>query len=331
MQLERTEKRKVGMLALNLPSTLADLARTAKRLPPVAAAFPLAVAFLLSGPIVTPSAVIMALGLALGPDRVAALISGTASDLAGEPILGGLAAAGVLVLSFAPALLTTWLWVRFFEKRPFWTLGFVSAAWFLKYARGFVIGAAFFAMMAGALALSGQLVRGQGGAASAGFAGVLGSFVVLAGWVIQGAVEEVVARGWLMNVVAARMRLWAGVLGSVIFFAFMHGFNPGIGPLALINLALFALFASLFAVREGSLWGVCAFHSAWNWMQGNVFGLSVSGGGESGPTLFRFGLSGSALWTGGAFGPEGGLMVTLLLLAAVLAVLLWRKNRRSAE
>lgn len=319
------------MLALNLPSTLTDLTRTAQRLPPVAAAFPLAVAFLLSGPIVTLSAAIMALSLAVGPDRAAALISGTAADMAGDPLLGGLVAAGVLVVSFTPALLTTWLWVRFFEKRPFWTLGFVSGGRLLKYARGLAIGAACFTLVVGVLALSGQIIQNPGGATASGVTGWAGSFVVLAGWAIQGAAEEVVARGWLMNVVSARSRLWVGVLGSVIFFAFMHGLNPGIGPLALINLALFALFASLYALREGSLWGVCAFHSAWNWMQGNVFGLSVSGGGDSGPTLFRFGLSGSALWTGGAFGPEGGLVVTLLLLAAVLGVLLWRNERRSAE
>ncbi len=319
------------MLALNLPSTLTDLARTAKRLPPVAAAFPLAVAFLLSGPIVTLSAALMALGLAVGPERAAALISGTTSELADHPLLGGLAAAGVLIFSFSPALLTTWLWVRLFERRPFWTLGFVSSGWLWKYARGFAVGAVFFAIVVGALALSGQLVQSQAGATASGVMDVLGTFAVLAGWAVQGAAEEVVARGWLMNVVSARSRLWVGVLGSVIFFAFMHGLNPGIGPLALINLALFALFASLYALREGSLWGVCAFHTAWNWMQGNVFGLSVSGGGESGPTLFRFGLSGSALWTGGAFGPEGGLVVTLLLLAAVLATVLWRTERRSAE
>ena len=318
------------MLALNLPSTLTDLARTAKRLPPVAAAFPLAVAFLVSGPIVTLSAALMLLNLAVGPDRAAALISGAMSDLAGDPLLGGLAAAGVLILSFAPVLLTTWLWMRFFERRPFWTLGLVGGGWLLKYARGFAIGAVCFALVVGALALTGQVVPAPGEAVTSSWAGAIGAFLVLAGWAIQGAAEEVVARGWLMNVVSARSRPWVGVLGSVVFFAFMHGLNPGIGPLALINLALFALFASLYALREGSLWGVCAFHSAWNWMQGNVFGLSVSGGGDSGPTLFRFGLSGSDLWTGGAFGPEGGLVVTVLLVVAVVVILLRRNDLRSA-
>ena len=38
-----------------------------------------------------------------------------------------------------------------------------------------------------------------------------------------------------------------------------------------INLLLFAVFASFMSFSDGSLWGVCAMHGAWNWAQGNLF------------------------------------------------------------
>lgn len=134
-----------------------------------------------------------------------------------------------------------------------------------------------------------------------------------------------------MNVVGARYGPWLGVLASVLVFAMLHGLNPSVGPLPLFNLALFGLFAALYALREGSLWGVCALHSVWNWMQGNVFGLAVSGNSGSGPTLWDLGAAGPDRWTGGSFGPEGGLSVTLVLLAACVMwiVLIQRDSLRT--
>jgi len=52
-------------------------------------------------------------------------------------------------------------------------------------------------------------------------------------------------------------------------------------PTALANLALYGLFAALYALREGGIWGISAQHTAWNWAQGNIFGLQVSGIGTS--------------------------------------------------
>jgi hypothetical protein len=79
---------------------------------------------------------------------------------------------------------------------------------------------------------------------------------------------------------------------------------------------------------EGGLWGVCAQHAVWNWAQGNVFGMEVSGGASSVPILWNLQEAGPDLITGGAFGPEGGLAVTFILLVSivVLVALLRRKN-----
>jgi len=91
--------------------------------------------------------------------------------------------------------------------------------------------------------------------------------------------------------------------------------------LAMGNLFLFGVFAALYALREGRVWGVFGMHAAWNWMQGNVLGLSVSGAPPVGGTWIRLVDAGPVWLTGGAFGPEGGLAVSAVLVVGVFLLL----------
>ncbi|MGQ0604896.1 MAG: CPBP family glutamic-type intramembrane protease [Anaerolineales bacterium] len=62
----------------------------------------------------------------------------------------------------------------------------------------------------------------------------------------------------------ARYRPWLGVLVSSALFGVLHLLNPNVGLLPFINLCLFGLFAALYALREGGLWGIAAQHAVWN-------------------------------------------------------------------
>ena len=196
-----------------------------------------------------------------------------------------------------------------------------------RYAFGFAAGLLLFLGAAAILAALGALVPEQGDPSRQGLAALGGVLIVLAGWIVQGGAEELLLRGWVMPVLGARYRPWVGLAVSSLLFAVMHGLNPGISLLALFNLALFAAFAGLYALREGSLWGISALHSVWNWVQGNILGFDVSGMAGGGITLFNFKTQGPDWLTGGAFGPEGGLAVTAVLLVGIALVLFW--NRKS--
>jgi hypothetical protein len=104
--------------------------------------------------------------------------------------------------------------------------------------------------------------------------------------------------------------------------------NAGFLPLATLNIALIGLFLALYALREGSLWGVVALHAGLNWAQTNLFGLSASGH-TVGATLMHVQLTGSDLITGGAFGIENSSAMTFVAVAAggVEIVLSRRGNR----
>jgi membrane protease YdiL (CAAX protease family) len=137
------------------------------------------------------------------------------------------------------------------------------------------------------------------------------------GFFLQGMEEEILCRGWMMTSVARKSSVLAGVITSSVVFSLLHIFNPGIAILPIINLTLFGLFASIYMLRTDNIWGVSAIHSIWNFTQGSLFGLSVSGM-DSMPTILKFSSTENTLLNGGAFGPEGGLIVSIVLIISIV-------------
>lgn len=152
----------------------------------------------------------------------------------------------------------------------------------------------------------------------------------LLGFFIQGMSEEFIFRGYLMSSLGSKNTALAIAVNSVAF-GIVHGLNPGLTPLAMVNLILFGLFASFYVILFDDLWGACAIHSVWNFMQGNIYGISVSGSGQS-ESVFRVSQRSShGFLTGGAFGIEGSIFTTVILLIASAVVLYAIKRRYSEE
>lgn len=238
-------------------------------------------------------------------------------------LVSGFWMAATLISSFAGIFLFLWLWTRFFEKRSLASLGLELPGALIKYARGFLFGIILFGGAVGLLAVTGFVEIEQGNPSTQGAAALGGVLIVLIGWIVQGAGEEVLTRGWMLPVLSARYKPWVGIIVSSLFFAVLHGLNPNLSVIAMINLALFGFFAAFYALREGSLWGICALHSVWNWVQGNIFGFEVSGGSFGGGTLLNLMETGPDWFTGGPFGPEGGLAVTIMLLVGMAFIFFW--------
>jgi hypothetical protein len=306
------------MNLFNPTNRMFELARQAKRLPHLLLATVLTPAFMLIG------ALLGGLPLQWG---LMALFPDGRNSLADQPFISGLVMALVLVSVFGMIFVLLWVWLKWFEKRPFWTLGFERAGALVKYGRGMAVGFGMFVATIGLSAALGYIAPETFNPQRERWAALGGVLIVLVGWAVQGAAEETVVRGWLMPVVGARYRPWIGVLVSSLLFAGLHGLNPNIGLLPLINLFLFGLFGALYALWEGGLWGIAAQHAVWNWTQGNIFGLEVSGG-TGGPILFNLHEVGPDVITGGPFGPEGGLALTAVLVIAI-AVLVGLQVRKT--
>jgi membrane protease YdiL (CAAX protease family) len=149
----------------------------------------------------------------------------------------------------------------------------------------------------------------------------------LLGFLLQGLSEELLCRGYFMVSLAARQRLIVAVVVSSLAFAALHLANASVldVPLALPNLFLFGVFTGVYMLKRGSIWGVCAIHSLWNFAQGNIFGIKVSGSTQL-PSLLQVSAPNdtwqSTLINGGNFGLEGGIAVTIVLGIAIAVTLL---------
>lgn len=207
------------------------------------------------------------------------------------------------------------------EKRRLFTLGFARKCAFKEYIYGLIVGLLMFSATYGIMLLSGE-VESNGFDTDISVKMVL---LYLLGFIIQGASEEILLRGYFFVSCAANTNVTVSILASSALFAAMHISNPGFSLLAFINLFLFGVFASLYFLRRGSIWGICALHTIWNFAQGNIFGCSVSGMPLE-DTLLLTRTNSGMVWSGGEFGPEGGVAVTIIYVIGI-AVLTFMNNK----
>ena len=207
------------------------------------------------------------------------------------------------------------LYCRVVEGRKLHTMGFYKKGWWWKYLVGLLCGFTAFSMVIGISMLMGGLhydgYRGQFGQ---------GLLLVFIGFLVQGMSEEVFCRGFMMTTTLRHQNVWWAVAVNVVGFALAHGANPGFSLLAFVNLMLYAGMISLYVLRTNDLWGACAFHSIWNFAQGNFYGLPVSGI-DAGDTVFAMSLTGSPLANGGEFGLEASLATTIVMIVWILVLL----------
>mgnify|MGYP000588225027 CR=1 FL=1 len=132
--------------------------------------------------------------------------------------------------------------------------------------------------------------------------------------------EEAVFRGYLWALVELRLGVRAAHWATGLLFALAHGANPGLGPLAPLNLLLAGLLLGALR-RNWGFWAAVGWHLGWNFGLGGLFGLPVSG--LSFPGLVRLFPTAPEFWAGGAFGPEGGLAGTAVLAGALVGAGGW--------
>lgn len=158
------------------------------------------------------------------------------------------------------------------------------------------------------------------------------TFLFLILFIIVGLFEEIFFRGYIISTMASRNNnKWFMYIASAVIFSLIHGSNPNVTILGLINIAFVGLlFAYMFDVTK-SLWLPIGYHITWNYFQGNVFGFAVSGLAPNGLYELEL-LEGNELLTGGSFGLEGGLIATILIgLGFVFTYLYGKKLNRQNE
>lgn len=233
----------------------------------------------------------------------------------------------ITLFSFVFISLLVFFRVKVIEKRSLSSIGFNKNNWLKKYSLGFLIGLAMMSIIVLILLPFGYITVDKNPIQPVGVSAIASVLVILFGWIIQGATEEIVTRGWLLNVLSTKYNIGVGLLISSTLFGLMHLTNPNVNYIAVINIILVGLFYGLYVIKTNDLWAVCGMHSAWNFAQGNLFGFEVSGLDVSVGSLIDLNLVGSDFVTGGIFGPEAGITATFILLASIGILLFIDKKR----
>lgn len=138
--------------------------------------------------------------------------------------------------------------------------------------------------------------------------------------------EEILMRGLLLSglVLALRGRRAPAILLSALAFGCIHLSNPGATPMSVLGNALGGVIYGIAFLCAGSLWLAIGLHFAWNFVQGPLLGFPVSGMAAGG--LQQVHDLGPAWLSGGAYGPEAGLVGIAMRFVIIALVLLWLKS-----
>jgi hypothetical protein len=219
-------------------------------------------------------------------------------------------------VTIAVAMLTaTWIMTRFVDRRPFRTIGFAPDRAPRDVVVGLAVGAVWLALSVGASWLAGW--ASPRSPVSGSSSQLLGTLAALFFNVLT---QQLLLCGYVFQTIRARTNFGVAVLLSAALFSVLHAGAFDGAWLPLVNVfGAGALFCLAYGIT-GNLWLPLGIHFAWNALLGPVLGLTVSGSDQLGLGWQVFQIEGPALFTGGAFGLEGGLVVTVTTAAGIACI-----------
>ena len=141
---------------------------------------------------------------------------------------------------------------------------------------------------------------------------LLGPLVVLG--LLPGITEEIIARGILFRVVEEGLGTWVALVISALLFGFGHMANPNATVWSSVAIAIEAgLLLGMAYAWTRSLWFCMGLHAAWNFTQGPLLGIPVSGFEVKG--LLVSTTQGPALLSGGEFGAEASILTVIVCVS----------------
>ena len=233
------------------------------------------------------------------------------------------------LLAGALAAGTILLWV---DGRKPGALGFyLSHETATESVRGMGLGVLIGMIVVAGMALAGGVTwEARSGSMLSWASGALGAVL----WfTIPAAAEEAFLRGYPLQALTEAYGPLTGIAATSVAFGVLHLGNPGHGVLQIVNVTVAGVLFGVVYVKTLSLWLVTGMHVGWNWAHGYLADVLVSGLDVADAPLYE-GVTGGPQWLGGgAFGPEGSVVATGVLVAATVTFwrVEWLRPGRSAS
>lgn len=242
---------------------------------------------------------------------------------------------GIALIS---SILVTWLACRFLDQRRLRSLGLrLNGPWWGEFLFGLVLGVLLMALLfAIESALGWVRIIDAMVVRPTGVSFVVAILALFAVFVAIGFSEELVFRGYVLRnsaegLAGSRGRIGAAVLGawviSSLLFGLFHVLNPNSSWISTLNLTLGGMMLGLPVILTGRLALCIGLHITWNFAQSSLFGYPVSGYDFRSATFLATESTGPAIWTGGAFGPEAGLLGLLIIALGCALIVAWVRIR----
>ncbi|WP_242358339.1 CPBP family intramembrane glutamic endopeptidase [Bacteroides acidifaciens] len=141
--------------------------------------------------------------------------------------------------------------------------------------------------------------------------------------------EEILMRGYILgHLLHTRLNKFLSLFISAALFAFLHIFNPEIAFLPMINLVLAGMLLGASYLYTRNLCFPLSLHFFWNWIQGPILGYQVSGNNFM-STMLKLHMPEENVLNGGAFGFEGSLICTVLMIVCTILIVWWGEKRKT--
>lgn len=141
-----------------------------------------------------------------------------------------------------------------------------------------------------------------------------------------GLFEEYFTRGYMLYTLADGIGFWPAAILLALLFGYGHMGNPGESRIGIVDVCLFAVFASVTLRLTGNLWLAVGAHAGWDWGESFFYGVNDSGTTAVGHLLNSH-AQGPAWLSGGTVGPEGSVLSSLLLVLMTAAFVAIYRNR----
>lgn len=205
-----------------------------------------------------------------------------------------------------------WSYVRLVERRRVTELAFKGSP--AEFGNGLLLGTGLFTVTIGILWVIGCYhVTGMNNwfmlVESLGMA------------VLSGFVEELMMRGIIFRITEESVGTWIALVLSAFLFGAMHLGNPHATVTSAAAIALEAgLLLGACYVLTRRLWFAIGLHLAWNFTQGGIFGVAVSGTTPKG--ILQSTLSGPDFLSGGGFGAEASIVAVIVCVTGFIVVIM---------
>ena len=218
---------------------------------------------------------------------------------------------------FMTGLVANFLTMRIFDRRPLSDIGLAGT---ISGGYNFILGIAL-GGGAAALLLLAPLLAGTGHLVSRPDGTFAWSSLLfyLAALSFGAAGEEMIFHGYAFQLLVEKMGPFATVLPVGIVFGVLHSFNPHATTLSVVNTALWGILLGYSFLRSHDLWLPIGLHYGWNAVL-PLFGVNLSGITIE-VTRYFYQWDLSPVWSGGSYGPEGGLLTTVFVIALFFALM----------